>query len=181
MSISFLQTLDEKLVEDMIGSKVIQIRKRKDYIKNKLIQDLEEFYNMYNMLNDNIYKIDNIIDGGFAKLYECDYNRYKLDIQVDTNMVIHRKMVFYDTQPFNFVEFGGYWYEDDQCCPLESIDCYDYTAIRITTEFDEYIMFLNNDGIKKFKCEYKDCFKLELMNGKPIKYESSSEEEEDEE
>jgi len=138
MSISFLQITD---IEDIIGSKVIQIREKKDYIKNKLIEDLEECY-YGNIYNDAIQRIKSVEDCGFVIKYECDE-----DI---------------------FIRYNKYWHIDDY--GLEKLDDYQAILITTEFDkylmFHDDVI----DKIKKFKCKYQDYFKIQWLNGKNLHY-----------
>ena len=153
---NYLLTLDTNLVEVMIAPKVIELRKDKDeYIKNNLIDDMQDWY-MGDIYEDVIYKIENIIDGGFAKKYEC---------------------VEYDGESeVSFVDYDGNWHID--CGYLNKLE--EHWGIMITTKYGKYLMlhFLQYPNkINKFKCKYKDCFKIEWINDIDLVYNSDSDDE----
>ena len=140
---NFLQTLDSNLVNDMIGTKVVEIRKRKDYIKNELIDDIEGFYSTYGDIYEGcLFEIVNVIDGGFAKKYETRYN-------------------------YTFVEYDDLWHIES-----DGLEKLDFSGMLITTEFGKYLMLNLDTGEKlhKFKPKYKDCYKLEWINGDKVDY-----------
>ena len=149
---NFLLTIDTNLVNDMIGTKVIEIRKRKDYIKNELIDDIEGFYNTYGDIYEGcIFKIVNIIDGGFAKKYETIYG----------------DPCRYNYTRYTFVEYDDLWHIES-----DGLEKLDFSGMLITTEFGRYLMLNLDTGEKlhKFKPKYKDCYKLEWINGDKVNY-----------
>ena len=149
---NYLQTLDTNLVDDMIGSKVIEIRKRNDYIKNELIGDMEEFYNTYGDIYEGfLFVIVNVIDGGFAKKYDTIYG--------DPSR--------YNYFSYTFVEYDDLWHIES-----DGLEKLDFSGMLITTEIGKYLMLSLDTGEKlhKFKPKYKDCYKLEWINGDKVDY-----------
>ena len=146
----YFQTLDTNLVDDMIGSKVIEIRKKKDYIKKELIEDMESFY-MNDIYDHCIFKIVNVIDVGFCKKYET-IHEFEGVAESDNN----------------YIEYDGYWHTEDD--GLEKLD--EFSGMLITTEYDRYLMlhYSESPKIRKFKPKYQDCYKLEWINGDNVNY-----------
>lgn len=155
-----LLTLDTNLVEDMIAPKVIELRKEKTlYELFKIIPAIQECY-FDDIFNHMIYRINNVIDGGFAKKYECT------EAEDEGNPL-----------DINFIDYDGSWHIEHGG-GLKELE--EYCGMLITTKYGKYLMLHfqeDSNKINKFKCNYKDCFKIEWLNGYDLEYNSDSDDE----
>ena len=150
-----INILDPNLVDMMIVPKVVELRKEKLlYELFELRPAIIEFY-FGEIYNDMLYKINNVIDGGFAKKYEC--------VEADDD----------DGNPLDisFIEYDGHSHVDDGCGGLTHLD--QHSGLLITTKYGKYLIYhfmYPSAKINKFKCKYKNCCKIEWLNGYDLKY-----------